>query len=113
MACRLNAVKPPKKKMAWIFAAGSREMISCLGASFFLKNYHSLCLEITALLKELLTPVQERFEMSTRIDNFCIKYDFFKLKAISKFLRTSFPDLEMFPDFQCFTLLKLHCLNKL
>ena len=31
----------------------------------------------------------------------------------SKFLRTSFPDSEMFPDFEFFTLLKLHCLNKL
>ena len=108
MACRLNAVKPPKKKMAWIFAAGSKEMISCLGASFFFQNHHSLRLEITALLKGLLTPVQERFEMSTRIDNFLYQI---MILLNSKFLRTSFPDLEMFPDFEFFTLLKLHCLN--
>ena len=88
MAYRLNAVKPPKKKISLDFAAGSREVISCLGASIFFKNHHSLCLEITAFVKELLTPVQEKFQMSSRTDNLCIKYDFFKFKAISKFLRT-------------------------
>ena len=80
--------KPPKKKMAWTLLLGHKKVISCLGANTFFKNHQSLCLEIAALVKELLTPMQEKFEMSTRIDKFCMKHDFFKLKAISKFLKT-------------------------
>jgi len=34
-----------------------------------------------ASVLELLTPVQERFEMFTSIDNFCIKYDFLQIQS--------------------------------